>query len=452
MRRIIISGTGSGCGKTTVVCAVINALCRRGKKVTAFKCGPDYIDPMFHEKASGIPSYNLDSFFCDDDTLRGLLCENGKGSDISVIEGVMGYYDGNADGRGSAYSVSCITDTASVIVIDCRGMSESLGAVMKGFLTFREKSNIAGFIFSRLPVSLKGTVQRLCSELGTEFLGIMPKSTVSFESRHLGLMTAGEISDIQTKLSVLGDLAEENILLDRIMEIAQRDTYENIRTDIPKYCCDKRPVIAFAKDEAFCFIYSENTDLLEKLGCEIRYFSPLNDHEIPSDADGIIFSGGYPELYAARLSENISMLESIRKHAGKGIPIIAECGGFMYLHETLENSEGEQFDMAGLIRGKAFRTEKLQRFGYITMTAGKDNLLARKDDKIKAHEFHYWDSTECGDTFEAFKANGKHWRCVNADDNIYAGFPHIYFYGCISAAERFVMKCAEYGGKKIWKE
>lgn len=448
MRRIIISGTGSGCGKTTVVCAMLTALKKRGLNVSSFKCGPDYIDTMFHEKAIGTSSYNLDSFFCDDDTLRFLLDENSITSDISVIEGVMGYYDGNADGRGSAYSISQITDTKSVIVIDCKGMGASIGAVMKGFLTFREKNNIIGFIFNRLPLSLTETVKKLCSELGTEFLGIMPKSEISFESRHLGLVTADEIDDIKSKLSLLGELAEKHILLDRIIKLAESNPLSYIPPEISRFCGSEKPVIAVAKDEAFCFIYKENLSLLEKLGCEIVYFSPLDDAEIPESADGIILYGGYPELYTQRLSENKAMHESIRNSAKNKMPIIAECGGFMYLHTVMENSERIGYKMADVIQGKAFKTDKLQRFGYITMTAEKDNLLAAKGESITAHEFHYWDSTNCGDAFTARKNNRKEWKCCVSDNTMYAGFPHIYFYGNISAAERFVKKCAEYRRNK----
>jgi len=451
MRRIIISGTGSGCGKTTIVCAVLTALKNRGLSVSSFKCGPDYIDTMFHEKAIGTSSYNLDSFFCDDDILRYLLDENGGSSDISVIEGVMGYYDGNADGRGSAYSVSQITDTKSIIVIDCKGMGASIGAIMKGFLTFREENNIIGFIFNRLPLSLTETVKNLCSELGTEFIGIMPKNEISFENRHLGLVTANEIEDIKSKLSQLGELAEKHILIDRIIRLSESNPLSYIPSEIIRFCGSEKPVIAVAKDDAFCFIYKENINLLEKLGCVIKYFSPLDDAEIPENADGIILYGGYPELYTKKLSENKTMHESIRKAVKNKMPIIAECGGFMYLHTVMENSDGIGYGMADIIRGKAFKTDKLQRFGYITMTSEKDNLLAEKGEKITAHEFHYWDSTNCGDAFTARKNNGKEWKCCVADDTMYAGFPHIYFYGNISATERFVKKCAEYRRNKNGK-
>ena len=351
MKRIIIGGTHSGCGKTTVTCAVLQALFNRRMRVASFKCGPDYIDPMFHEKIIGTNAHNLDSFFCDDNTLKYLLTENSRNADISVIEGVMGFYDG-VNGRGSANSVSEITDTKAVIVIDCRGQSQSIGAVMKGFLTYR-KNNIIGFIFNRLPEKLVPMVRELCEELNTQYLGFMPTNKITVESRHLGLVTADEIDDIKEKMQALADLAEKHILLDRIIEISESEEFTFTPLEIKKYDFKRPPVIAVARDKAFCFLYADNVRLLRKMGCEIRYFSPLTDSEIP-EADGLILCGGYPELYARQLSENKSMLEDVKRKIGSGMPTIAECGGFMYLHNELEDKSGKVFTMAGVIKEDMF--------------------------------------------------------------------------------------------------
>lgn len=442
MKRIIIGGTHSGCGKTTVTCAVLQALCNRRMKVASFKCGPDYIDPMFHEKIIGTNAHNLDSFFCDDNTPKYLLNENSRNADISVIEGVMGFYDG-VNGRGSAASVSEITDTKAIVVIDCKGQSQSIGAVMKGFLTYR-KNNIIGFIFNRLSEKLVPMAKELCEELNTHYLGFMPVNKNTIESRHLGLVTADEISDIKEKMQSLSDLAEKYILLDKITELSESESLDFTSPEIKKHSFKRPPVIAVARDKAFCFLYSDNIELLKKIGCEIRYFSPLSDEKIP-EADGLILCGGYPELYAKELSENKSMLSDIKRKINSGMPTIAECGGFMYLHNELENAGGSIYKMAGVIDGKVFKTERLQRFGYVTMTAEQDNLLCRKSDSFPAHEFHYWDSTFCGESFTAEKADGRKWRCVHGNENLYAGFPHLYFYSDIRIAESFVLKCAEYG-------
>lgn len=442
MRRIIIAGTHSGCGKTTVTCAILAALKARGLRVSAFKCGPDYIDPMFHREVIGVPSHNLDSFFCDDDTLKYLLCENSKNSDIAVIEGVMGYYDG-ADGRGSAYSLSQITDTPAVAVIDCKGMSESIGAVMKGFLEYKKPSGITGFIFNRLPEKLVSLAKRICGELGTAFLGYLPKSDITIESRHLGLVTAEEIPDIKKRLNALGELAEQHIYIDGIMRLAERKFPAYTAPAINAVNSGKPLVIAVARDRAFCFIYEDNIDLLKRLGCEILYFSPLADSRIPDEADGLILPGGYPELYAERLSANTEMLADIKERINSGLPAIAECGGFMYLHDSFTDMEGNEFPGAGVIHGKAYRTQKLQRFGYITLSAKKDNLLCAAGGKFPAHEFHYFDSTACGCDITAEKTDGRTWDLAHTNAHLYAGFPHLYFYADPGIAESFVSACAD---------
>lgn len=444
MKRIIIGGTNSGCGKTTVTCAILQALVNRKMNVTSFKCGPDYIDPMFHEKIIGTSSHNLDSFFCNDDTLKYLLCENGRNADISVIEGVMGFYDGVSD-RGSAHSVSRITDTPAVIVIDCKGMSDSIGAVMKGFLDYKKPNNILGFIFNRLPSKLADFAEKLCRELGTEYFGFLPVNDLTFESRHLGLITADEISDIKDKMQHLGELAEKNILLDKLMKLSEKPFTRFVCPQFENIGFSRKPVIAVAKDSAFCFIYSDNISVLQKLGCEIVYFSPLNDKAVPENADGLILYGGYPELYAEKLSKNTEMLADIRNRINSGMPTIAECGGFMYLHDIMEDNDCKEYKMAGVFDGKAYKTSKLRRFGYIKMTAERDNMLCKKGDSFPAHEFHYWDSTPCGEDFTAEKSDGRSWKCAYANENMFAGFPHLYFYSDIKIAENFLCRCLEYG-------
>lgn len=445
MRRLVIGGTHSGCGKTTVTCAILAALKARNMSVSSFKCGPDYIDPMFHREVIGTASYNLDSFFCNDNTLRYLLAMNSSNADISVIEGVMGFYDG-VDGRGSAHSVSEITESPTVLVIDCKGMSESIGAIMKGYLTYRNQNKIIGFIFNRLPQRLIPKIKNLCTELGTRYFGCIPQNSFVIESRRLGLVTAAEIADIKSRLEQLGCLAEQNILLDELIEAsdAPKLVYDEPKTNI--ICYDRRPKIAVTRDNAFCFIYSDNIALLEKLGCDIEYFSPLEDASLPVDCCGLILSGGYPELYAEKLAANRSMLNSINKAVLSGIPTIAECGGFMYLHKNLVVKDGSKYKMVGVIDGDVYETDKLQRFGYVTLTSRENSLICGKSDNVAAHEFHYWDSTSCGSDFVARKSDGREWECVHADKSLYAGFPHLYFWSDTRMAERFVSACAGFGG------
>ena len=446
MTRFIIAGTHSGCGKTTVTCAILQALINRGCDVASFKCGPDYIDPMFHSKIIGTASYNLDGFFCDTDTLNYLLNKNSR--DISVIEGVMGFYDGVGN-DASSRRLALDTATPVVIVIDCKGMSMSIGAVMKGFLEFQKPNNIAGFIFNRLPDGLIYIAKRLCGEMNVKYLGRLPNcGQCSVESRHLGLVTADEIAGLKEKMRLLAELAEQNILINDILEVGCHAKFVDFKQ--PKILYSSRiPLkIAVAYDNAFCFHYEDNLNLLRQMNCEIAKFAPLTDSEIPKGASGLILGGGYPELYAGQLSANKSILSEIRQKINLGMPTIAECGGFMYLHENIEGSDGKNYKMVGTIRGKVFKTQKLRRFGYVNLTSENDNLLCGRGETIPAHEFHYWDSDNCGESFTGRRAsNGAEYRCIHAGENLYAGFPHLYFYANIGIAENFVRKCEEFALK-----
>ena len=443
-KRIMIAGTNSGCGKTTVTCAILQALVNRGVSVSSFKCGPDYIDPIFHSRIIGSDSHNLDSWFCDKDTLNFIL--NNSNDEMAVLEGVMGFYDG-VGGNGSSYRTAVDTNTPVAIVIDCKGMSSSVGAVMKGFLTFKKPNNIVGFIFNRLPESLVGTAKGFCEEMNAEYLGRMPyNSNLSIESRHLGLVTDVETDVLKSKVNQLANLAEENIFIDKLIQISENSEPVKYRKPDIKRVTKRNVRIALSCDEAFCFCYRDNIDLLEKSGCEIVKFSPLRDKKLPENIDGLILVGGYPELYAKELSGNKSMLADIKKRISSGLPTIAECGGFMYLHKELESACGELFPMVGVIDGTCFKTSKLQRFGYVEITAESDNLLCKKGEALKAHEFHYWDSTDSGNGFTAKKASSAvTYKCVHSTPSLYAGYPHLYFYANTECAFNFVKKCEEYG-------
>ena len=440
MKRIMIGGTGSGCGKTTIVCGLLQALVDRKIKTASFKCGPDYIDPMFHRKVIGAESYNLDSFFCNENTLKYLLKKGSR--EMSIIEGVMGFYDG-LNGRGSSYEVSQITNTPVIIVINARGMSESVGAVIKGFLEYQQPNNIVGFIFNRLAESRVQFVKKLCDELGTEFLGHFPAdSEIVVESRHLGLVTADEITDIKKRLEKLALAAEKYIRIDRICELAESSEMSFTPLAFAK---KHNARVALSKDEAFCFFYPENVQLFEEMGAEVIPFSPLRDKKLPENIDGIILCGGYPELYADTISENTAMLRSVKDAVESGVPCIGECGGFMYLHDEFEDMNGVAHKGVGVIHGRAFRTPRLKNFGYSIITAERDNLLCKKGESFPVHEFHYFDSTCCGDDFTAVKPGKSESRkCVNADIKLWAGFPHLYFYSRPELAENFLAACERF--------
>jgi cobyrinic acid a,c-diamide synthase len=438
--RIIISGTHSGCGKTTVCCALLQALVNRGIRPAAFKCGPDYIDPMFHSRIIGAASANLDTFFFDDDMLKSIFKKNSAGCDAAVIEGVMGFYDGlGLSGRAGTYELSERLGCPAVLTVDAKGASLSLLALIQGFLDFQPGNKIAGVIFNRCRPAL---YESLARETERRFhgrirpLGYMPPmKECSLGSRNLGLITAAEVEDLREKLSRLAGQAEKSLDIDGILELAGESPPLSFReTEIKKF--EEKIRIAVADDRAFCFKYSDSLGLLEEMGAELLPFSPLEDGSLPENIQGLYLCGGYPELYSEELSKNKSMLKSVREAVLNKLPCIAECGGFMYLSEAAGGRE-----MAAAVRGSCFDTGKLSRFGYVKLTANEDNLLCRAGESIAAHEFHYWDSTDPGSAFTAEKADGRSWSCVQASGSLYAGFPHFHFCSNTNFAVRFYEAC-----------
>ncbi len=425
--RILIAGSGSGCGKTTVSCAIMQALTGRGFEVAPFKCGPDYIDPMFHGRICGRSGSNLDSYFFDGDTLKYVLARNGEGRDICVIEGVMGFYDGLAltGLKASTWEIAHITKTPVILTVDAKGASLSAEAVIRGFLDFTEDSGIRGVILNRCSPRV---YEALAEDMLKRFsgrvkpLGFMPlMKDCSLESRHLGLVTAPEVGDLSEKLEKLGAQAEKTLDLDGIAEMAGAAPALEFQAPVlPRLSEGFR--VGVAMDRAFCFYYEDSLQVLRDLGAETICFSPLEDRTLPEGLDGLYLGGGYPELYAKELSANASMLASVRRALENGLPCIAECGGFMYLTEAIGD-----FPMAGFIGGRSFDSGRLSRFGYAKITAKEDNMLCRKGESIRVHEFHRWDSEYCGAGFKAEKAGGRAWDCVFSGPALYAGYPHFHF-------------------------
>ena len=346
MSRIMIAGTGSGCGKTTIVCGLCQCFKDMGLKTSALKCGPDYIDSMFHSRVLNMRTSNLDSWFCDDETIKYLLARKECESDITVVEGVMGYFDGQGFGtKGSSYDIAGITDTPVILIVNCRGMSNSIGAVIKGYTGYEKDSHIRGVIFNNLSSRLYKDAAQMVKEMGIEPLGYLPyKKEAVLESRHLGLVTSAEVEHFQEKVTCIASQMKETLDIDGILKIAEDASKNEVHYKEKK----KRNLrIAVAKDESFCFLYEDNLDYLRQSGCELVYFSPLKDSSLPDNIDGLLLYGGYPELHAEELSENISMRKDIAGRIRSGLPCIAECGGFLYLHEYLETPEKEKYPMAG---------------------------------------------------------------------------------------------------------
>lgn len=445
--RVIFAGTSSGSGKTAAVCAVLSLLKRRGTDVRSCKCGPDYIDPMFHRAVLGIGSSNLDPFFCDGDLLRYLVSDCPQDM-LTVIEGVMGYYDGTGeDGTdNSTYTVAASTDSPVILIVNARGAAVSLVAMVEGFLRFRPDSRIRGVLFSRMSaMNYKNVASLMKKRFGDEIVpvGYIPQlpEECLIPSRHLGLITAAEIEDLSERLNKAADLCEGTIDLDAVLRIASEA--KELQYAAPQIPALPPVRLAMARDDAFCFSYDDTERLFRKMGAEIEYFSPLAGETVPAGADGLLLPGGYPELHAEELENCVCSRESVRKAVESGMPTIAECGGFQYLGEELAGRK-----MCGVLPHSSSDAGKLVRFGYVTITARHDGLLGQEGTQLRTHEFHYWDSTENGDAFRAVKPNGRSWDCCVMTDTLYAGYPHLYLMSCIPAAESFYRKCLEYKNER----
>ena len=412
--RFMLAAPSSGSGKTMITCGILQILKNRGYRVSSFKCGPDYIDPMFHTKVLGTISRNLDTFFTGEEMTRFLFAKTAQQTDLSVIEGVMGYYDGLGGIRtkASSYDLARVTDTPVILIVNAKGMSLSILAQIKGFLDYQKDSKIKGVILNQTSeMTCRMLTPKIESELGICVFGYVPKiADWHLESRHLGLVLPDEISDLREQMQRLADILEKTLDIESILQMAEgaKEMEDDMPKSLKQLFADphvqkirtQRPQIAVAKDEAFCFLYEDNLKLLEELGAEITFFSPLHNAKVPENADGLLLPGGYPELFAAGLSENSEMLASIRSCEKKAIPILAECGGFMYLHQEMQDMEGKTYPMAGVINAVAYRTEKLGRFGYITLDLNEEQAEARniwqQGFPVRAHEFHYFDSTDPG--------------------------------------------------------
>lgn len=505
---IIIAGTHSGAGKTTISTGVMAALAKRGLKVQPFKVGPDYIDPAYHTFITGNHSRNLDCWMLEEETVRHLFNKNCVGRDIAVIEGVMGLYDGHGGNTstGSTAHIAKITGCPVVLMASGEGISYSIGALVQGYRLFDPAVNLAGVILNNVKSEghfalLKDNIE---SSTGVRVLGFMPPvNGASLPSRHLGLVPSCEIEGLREKISLIANAVEKHIDLDSLMELAGRaacgagtavgagvtigtadavsaagaglttgavDSAEFLRRKFP-FACEikiqieerKKPLIGVAMDKAFNFYYRDSLELLEELGAGLVYFSPVDDGALPEGISGLYFGGGFPEVFAKELQINTGMKESVKKAALGGMPVFAECGGLMYLSEGIKTLEGEFFSMAGVIPGICEMAPSLQRFGYVEVNILEDCVIAGRGEKIRAHEFHHSD-IRLNDSVQAYTMDekaevlycyevvksrrgsaDKRWNCGYKVCNVLAGYAHMHLWSNPSFAAKFVKSCAEYG-------
>ena len=461
--RMMVAAPGSGSGKTMLTCALLQAFADAGKQAVSFKCGPDFIDPMFHKKVLGISSKNLDPFFTGEELTKALFLEDANGKDIALIEGVMGLFDGLGGIReeASSYHLAGILKAPVVLVINARGAGRSLLPLIAGFLQYDTGGLIQGVILNRISQPFFEMIKPEIEEnLNVRVLGYVPDlKEIGIESRHLGLMLPAEIADLQKKLRTLAETVKHTVDIGLLLRIAKEagdmGWAGNLAGTVgwpgamgePLFKEDVaacKTSIGVAADEAFCFYYEDNLRLLKRLGAEIIPFSPLKDFTLPKGLCGLLLGGGYPELYAEELSGNDSMKKAIAKAISDGMPVIAECGGFLYLHEELQTAEGNTFLMAGAVRGSCRYLGKPVRFGYMELEE-KNPVFLEKGERIKGHEFHYFDSTANGQDCVALKpVSGRRWECVHESQNCWWGFPHLYYYSNPAYARHFMERAVCY--------
>lgn len=434
--RVMFAATRSGSGKTTVTCGVLAALKKQNIKVQAYKCGPDYIDPMFHRTVLGIDTGNLDTFFAGADAIGRILARDTKDAELIVMEGVMGYYDGvgGTTTMASSYELSKVTKTPVVLIVDAKGASVTLAAIIRGIMEYKKDSRIVGVILNRVSPMFYSRIKHVIeTECGIPVLGYLPEdASFAVPSRHLGLLQPGEMQKQRDWVETVAEAVRKTIDIDGILEIAAQAEMLQIQkatgeTEKCKFPAGYR--IGVARDAAFSFYYRENLRMLEDMGATLVFFSPLADAHVP-EVDALIFGGGYPELYAKQLYENQSMRVSVRQALEYGMPCHAECGGFLYLGKSLADAEGNVYEMVGFLDGAGFRTERLQRFGYVELAPQEADAFA-VNTILRGHEFHYWDSTDCGGACLAWKplSKQKTYPCMVKKKGTFAGFPHLYYAG-----------------------
>ena len=442
-----------------ITCGLLELFKRKGLNPLACKCGPDYIDGLFHKQVLELEGMNLDSYFEAPEELRDKYSRLSKGH-LPVVEGVMGYFDGlgGSTTRASSWEVAHILDLPAVLVVDARGASVSLAAVIKGFLEFERPmgSQIKAVIFNRMSPMLYPRIRELVErETGIRAAGFVPElDFLKVGSRHLGLVLPEEIAGLREQMNRLGKCLEETIDWEFLEELGaekeERDALEEENTEASCTAAFSFR-LGIAMDEAFCFYYQDNLRLLERLGGELVYFSPIHDRSLPEQLDGLILGGGYPELYCEALSLNESMREAVKKAAEGGLPVLGECGGYLYLLEELEAEDGRIWPMTGVLKGKGYKKGKNSRFGYIGVEAEKDSLYLKPGEQIRGHEFHYWDCEVLEEEWvmRAKKPVGnRSWPCIRIKNQVMAGFPHLFYPSCPAFAVRFAKACVRYKRKR----
>ncbi|SCX80516.1 cobyrinate a,c-diamide synthase [Alkaliphilus peptidifermentans] len=452
--RIVIAGTHSGVGKTTITLGIMGALIKRRMDIKPFKVGPDYIDPQFHRRVTGNPSRNLDSYLLEESMIKYLFNKNCAVEDMAIIEGVMGLYDGlgtNKD-QGSTAHISKILKSPVILIIDGGGMSSSAAAMVLGYKQYDEDVDLKGVIINNLSGEkhykiLQEAIER---DTGIRCIGYLKKTeSIELKSRHLGLIPCMEVPEIDERLAEIIAMVEETIDLDALISFTSKaEKLQNINEIQINYKSDV--AIGYAYDEAFNFYYEDNLDILRQMGADLIPFSPLRDKSLPENIHGIYLGGGFPEVFSKELENNHQIREEILSRAQIGMPIYGECGGFMYLTEDIKNLDGDIHKMVGIFNVHSEMTNKLQRFGYVEVEPEADCRLFQNTGKIKAHEFHRSIVQNMKEhyIYQVSKVKDgrtqKRWNCGLEKNNCLGAYPHIHFYSNIAVPKAFIEKCEIY--------
>jgi cobyrinic acid a,c-diamide synthase len=456
--RLVIAGTHSGVGKTTVTVGLIAALRRRGLSVQPFKVGPDYIDPTYHTLAAGRPCRNLDTWMVPPQRVAALFAR--AAADVNLIEGVMGVYDGLGydDETGSTAEVAKLLRAPVVLVLDASRLARSAGAVAAGFRHFDPALPLAGFIINRAAGESHGrgvssVVERAT---GLPVFGWLPREAgLHVPERHLGLVPTAEPGRWAEFVAAAGEVVSRHLDLDRVLSVAagvgqafQPDRLPKpVRLESLTY---KRPLLAVARDEAFSFTYADNLDLLQAAGAALVFFSPLRDPQLPAGTAGVILSGGFPEVYADRLAANRTLHAALRTAHRQGIPLYAECGGLMYLTEAIVDGEGRTQPMVGLLPGTSLLGERLT-LGYRLARAAGDSWLLPAGAEVRGHEFHYsrWQGrpADLPPAYLLLPRDGSGEATPEGArvGSLWASYVHLHFAARPDLAARFVAACTTGG-------
>ncbi len=467
---LVVAGTHSGSGKTTVSLGLMAALKKRGLSVAPFKVGPDFIDPGHHRAVTGNPSRNLDGWMLSESENKKIFNRGMAGADIAVVEGVMGMYDGY-DGRSEAGSTAQMAKWLGLpvlLVVNAKSMARSAGALVYGFTRFDPECSFCGVLFNRVgsPRHLEYLRQGLEGFSAPPIMGGIPRNAdIEIPERHLGLFTSEDHGLSDEHVSGLADFIEEHVDIDALLKnlpaVAVSDDHDLRGTSVEtRQSTEKTVRIGVARDNAFCFYYPDNIEVLEESGADIVYFSPVEDPALPDDLDGVYLGGGYPELHAEKLAQNEGVRNALRKYCENGMPVYAECGGFMYLCERLIGKDGASFDMAGCFPFATRMQDKLRSLGYREISFAKDTPVGRKAMVARGHEFHYSRLEECDngsenvakdgsveiqDVYEATDRSGAQRSCPGYLVNRCLGsYVHLHFKSCPEIGKNFVSACLAY--------